>query len=107
MRLTYFILLLLFSFSLAAQQQLEPSIENSQSVLQLKLYPNPAPGEIVNVITEANAKKQVIAYDVFGEIVLSASIAHQTLDISGLVAGVYMLRITEGQNSFTRKLVVK
>ncbi len=72
-----------------------------------KMYPNPAYGEEVYITTASNGNKQVQVFDVFGEVVLRDKIATNTLNISKLVPGVYVLQVTEDKKTMTRKLVVK
>lgn len=72
-----------------------------------KLYPNPATNDVVYVTTTKNGTKDIVVYDVFGEMVLTDRISSKTLNISRLVAGVYVLQVTENTETMTRKLVVK
>lgn len=72
-----------------------------------KLYPNPATNDVVNITTAKNGIKDIIIYDVFGEIVLTDRISSKSLYISRLVAGVYVLQVKEDNETMTRKLVVK
>ncbi len=72
-----------------------------------KMYPNPAYGEEVYITTASNGNKQIQVFDVFGEVVLRDKIATNTLNISKLVPGVYVLQVTEDKKTMTRKLVVK
>jgi len=72
-----------------------------------KLYPNPATNDMVYITTKVNSHKEIIIYDVFGEIVLTDRITSNALNISKLVSGIYMLQVTEMNETMTRKLVVK
>lgn len=72
-----------------------------------KMYPNPAYGEEVYITTETNGNKEIQVFDVFGDVVLHDRIATNTLNISKLVPGVYVLQVTENKKTMTRKLVVK
>jgi len=72
-----------------------------------KMYPNPAYGDEVYITTETNGNKEIQIFDVFGEIVLHQRIATNTLNISKLVPGVYVLQVTEDKKTMTRKLVIK
>ena len=62
---------------------------------------------MVYITTASNGIKDIVVYDVFGEIVLRDRISSKSLQISRLVAGVYVLRVTENRETMTRKLVVK
>lgn len=72
-----------------------------------KMYPNPAYGDEVYITTETNGNKEIQIFDVFGEVVLHERIATNTLNISKLVPGVYVLQVTEDKKTMTRKLVIK
>ena len=98
---------MLFTITLSAQTPLDFQNGTTNKIPEVKLYPNPAFGGEVHILTKANADKHIIVYDVFGEVVLTDKISGKTLDISRLVAGVYVIQVNEGQKTMTRKLVVK
>lgn len=74
---------------------------------QLKLYPNPVYNDMVYVTTKRLTPKNVTIFDVFGKPVLTDKITSNTLNISKLVPGVYVLQVVQGKSTATRKLVVK
>ncbi len=78
-----------------------------QELQGFKMYPNPAYGDEIYITTATNGIKKITVYDVFGEIVLTDIITTNTLNISRLVPGVYVLQVTEQNKTMTRKLVVK
>lgn len=96
MKLIYLGLFLL-CFSMAAQ-------ENTND---LKLYPNPAYGETVEIVTSDKSPKVIVVYDVFGKIVLNDRITSNKLTINDLQTGIYLLQIQQGQELINRKLIVK
>lgn len=77
------------------------------SISGLKLYPNPVSNGTLFIETVANAEKTVTVYDVLGKIVLNASTTENTVNVSSLRAGVYIVKITEEGKTATRKLVIK
>jgi hypothetical protein len=107
MKKCYFGVLLLLTLSAYGQDNVNNNIAQSNQESSLKIYPNPAINDIVYIISTDSADKHVVIYDVFGEVVLMDRIKSKSLDISRLVAGVYVLQITENQNTWTRKLIVK
>ncbi|HDZ15342.1 hypothetical protein LCGC14_0650910 [marine sediment metagenome] len=107
MRIFYFSLFLLLTFTLTAQEPADFLNGRKLGTSEVKLYPNPTFGGVVNILTQANADKEITVYDVFGEVVLKDQINGKTLDVSRLAPGVYVLQISEGQQTITRKLVVK
>ena len=72
------------------------------------LYPNPvSEGKIV--ITSTNhISKQVEIYSMVGKRVYIKKVeVHETIDVSNLIAGTYMIRIEEDEKIATRKLIIR
>lgn len=107
MKKIYLALLMASTIVLSGQEVVDIHAPKNQEEIGLKLYPNPAFNDVVYVTTKKNDRKDIIVYDVFGEVVLRDRIFNNALNISRLVPGVYLLRVTENQNTMTRKLVVK
>ena len=108
MKKCYFGLLLLFTLTSYGQEMSHTSSDPKPlEKSTFKLYPNPAVNDIVYITTKYDGKKDVIVYDVFGEVVLTDRISSKTLDISRLISGVYVLQVIENGETMTRKLVVK
>ncbi len=96
-----------FTLVLSAQEVVEVQPQKDKPSSLFKLYPNPAFDDVVYITTKKNDNKDIVVYDVFGEIVLRDRISTNALNISRLVPGVYVLQVTENSDSMTRKLVVK
>ncbi|KAB7528320.1 T9SS type A sorting domain-containing protein [Flagellimonas olearia] len=107
MKKLYFVLIMALPIFTYGQELVSVNTEPLQELTGFKMYPNPAYGEEVYITTESNGTKQIKVYDVFGEVVLTDRISTNTLDISRLVPGVYVLQVTEQKKTMTRKLVVK
>ena len=107
MKKLYFILLMVISFVLSAQEPVVFNGPRNEEISGFKLYPNPAFDDVVYITTEKNARKEIMVYDVFGEIVLTDRILNTSMNISSLVPGVYVLQVKEENKTITRKLVVK
>jgi len=107
MKKCYFGLLLLVTISAFGQDIASVDATKLPKKSSFKLYPNPAVNGIVYITTTHNSNKEIIIYDVFGAVVLTDRITSNTLNISRLVSGVYMLQVIEGNKTMTRKLVVK
>ncbi|WP_343623196.1 T9SS type A sorting domain-containing protein [Flavobacterium lindanitolerans] len=72
----------------------------------LKVYPNPVTNGKLFITTDTNTEKTVTIYDVLGkEVTNTATI--ETVNISGLKEGIYIVKITEKGKTATRKLVIK
>ncbi|MER3375488.1 MAG: T9SS type A sorting domain-containing protein [Allomuricauda sp.] len=109
MKKIYFVLIMIMALPLISygQELVSVNTEPVQELKGFKMYPNPAYGEEIYITTETNGNKAIKIYDVFGEVVLTDRISTNTLDISRLVPGVYVLQVTEQKKTMTRKLVVK
>jgi len=71
----------------------------------LNVFPNPAK-DIVNIVSNGVGAKKVMLFDVVGKKVLDAT-TEETIDVSSLKAGIYMMKISQDGKSATRKLVIK
>lgn len=107
MKILYLTFLLLISVWGYGQDKPILVSASSQEIPNFKLYPNPVYGDAVYISSDYNDTKLVTVYDVLGEVVLTDRISTNTLNISQLVPGVYVLQVSERQKSMTRKLVVK
>ncbi|MEO9512471.1 MAG: T9SS type A sorting domain-containing protein [Flavobacteriaceae bacterium] len=107
MKKIYFILIMAFPLFSFGQELVSANTEQAQELKGFKMYPNPVYGDEVYVTTASNGSKKIKIYDVFGEVVLTDRIATNTLNISRLVPGVYVLQVTEQKKTMTRKLVIK
>lgn len=77
------------------------------NIAGLKMFPNPLTGNVLNITSDANGVKTVAIYDVLGKQVVNTVTANGTVNVSGLNAGIYIVKITEEGKTATRKLVVK
>lgn len=73
----------------------------------LKVYPNPVANGTLFIETAANGEKTVAIFDVLGKQVLNTTTADNAINVNGLNAGVYVVRITEEGKTATTKLVIK
>ena len=81
----------------------------TQNVFNVKLFPNPTPGDFnIQVITNSNEQIKVRIIDVNGKVVKTStnmtkgSIMTLTSD---LINGIYFVEVTQGKNKTTAKLV--
>ncbi len=107
MKKIYFILIMALPLFTFGQELVSVNTEQVQELQGFKMYPNPVYGEEVYVTTASNGIKHIKIYDVFGDVVLTDRISTNTLNISRLVPGVYVLQVTEQEKTMTRKLVIK
>ena len=97
---------MVFAFTLSGQEKLG-SQESNNEIVGFKLYPNPTFNDVVYITTKDNGTKDILVYDLFGEIVLKERTSYKELNISKLDAGVYIVQVTENNKTISRKLVVK
>lgn len=76
------------------------------AIAGLKVYPNPVTGGKLFISTDANNEKAVVIFDVLGKQVLNTT-ATESVNVSNLKGGVYIVKITEDGKTATRKLVIK
>ena len=75
--------------------------------LQMSLYPNPTEVGYVTIQTPVSGLKEVEVFDVIGKTVISTSLISDTMDVSELNPGIYMVRVTIDNQSNTSKLIIK
>lgn len=73
----------------------------------LTMYPNPVSGNILYLTSTANAAMSVQIFDLLGKEVLQSNVVNNAVNVSGLNAGVYMVKVTEEGKTATRKLVIQ
>jgi len=76
--------------------------------LQMKIYPNPA-GSWLTIQLSSSATGQATIYDVIGKVVVQTELqsSRQTIDVSGLPEGLYFVRLTVGNKSVTKKIIIQ
>lgn len=71
----------------------------------IKIYPNPT--DSVFQIDSKNQLDQIALYDLLGTEVLNRTVHTDRVDVSNLNSGIYLLKMKSGNNTLTRKIVVK
>lgn len=72
----------------------------------LKLYPNPVKGGTLYVETALNSNIQVSIYDIVGKQVINTPVTNNTVNVSELTSGVYIVTVTEEGKTTSKKLVI-
>ncbi len=105
----FILLLMIFlGFGGSVSAQTAPSkMSTSNDIMDLVIYPNPVNNGKIYITTKQNLSKLVEIYDVLGKKIVSNALFGKELNISRLTPGIYILKIQEGTNSATRKLVVR
>jgi hypothetical protein len=72
----------------------------------LKMYPNPAKNNLF-IETALNSDINVAIIDVLGKEVINSKVSNNTVNISGLSPGIYIVKITEEGKTSTKKLIIE
>ena len=79
----------------------------SNDIKGLNVYPNPITNGKLYITSDNGADKTVAIYDILGKQVLTSTVTNDVVNVSGLNAGVYIVKITEDGNTATRKLIIR
>jgi hypothetical protein len=74
---------------------------------KFSVYPNPVNNGIVTIKSNSNSAINVTVFDILGKQVLKSNVSNNTLNVSTLKSGVYILNINQNNSSITKKLVIK
>jgi len=77
------------------------------SISGLKVYPNPVKDGNLYLSSNSSEAKTVAVYDILGKEVLNAKTSNNTVNVSSLKGGAYVLKITQDGNTDTRKLIIE
>ena len=81
---------------------------NSMSIsTDFSIYPNPSNVGYVNISSTESETIQANVYDILGKQVINAAVASGRLDVSTLNTGVYIVKLTQGTATTTKKLIVQ
>jgi hypothetical protein len=93
------------------------SIETINDTVSFGIYPNPSTDKKINLIYDVEAlssnKNEVSIFSIAGKKVFQTNLNsnpgffNTSLDLSSLVDGVYVLQFTSGNQSITKKLILK
>ncbi|MDC3269031.1 T9SS type A sorting domain-containing protein [Flavobacteriaceae bacterium] len=72
-----------------------------------KLYPNPTNTGYVNITSTNGGTINAKVFDILGKKVIDASIENNRLDVNQLKTGIYIIKMTQGTSSITKKLVIE
>ena len=75
--------------------------------LDMRIYPNPVDGNFVTILSPVNGTKYIQVFDIMGKMVMDTTINNNTLDVSSINSGFYMIKVTIDGQSKISKLVVR
>ena len=104
----FLLLSFLFSYSLQAQENKSSIATKTQepTIEGLTIYPNPVNSGKIYITTKSSLDKKVEIFNVLGKKVLETVITSKEVNVSNLAAGVYIIKIKEGDATATRKLII-
>lgn len=80
---------------------------NKNQIAGFTMYPNPVNHGKFVITSNNGANKQVEIYTMIGKQVYSKLVkANESIDVSNLIKGIYLLRVKEANKIATRKLIV-
>ncbi len=59
------------------------------------------------ITSKTNLDKEILIFDVLGKKVFQTVTSSKEVNINAIPSGVYIIKITEGENTTTRKLIVR
>ncbi|MFD0932019.1 GEVED domain-containing protein [Psychroflexus salinarum] len=71
----------------------------------MELYPNPVKGEVVNLKVSSRTSLSYTLYDISGRQLSHGKVINQSIPLENLSSGVYLIKLDDGQKSFTKKLI--
>lgn len=83
------------------------SVNQNNAITGLKVYPNPVSNGTLFITSDSNSEKSIVIFDVLGKQVLNTKTATSSVNVSGLNAGIYLVKITEEGNTAVRKIVIQ
>jgi hypothetical protein len=73
----------------------------------LNMYPNPVTNGNLYISTDSSSAKSVEIYDILGKQVLNTKVSNNTVNVSNLKGGAYIVKIDEDGKTATRKLIIE
>jgi Zn-dependent metalloprotease len=88
--------------AIAAPQGITATSATLDAAAELSLYPNPASDQLQLSLSSGAELKLVEVFDARGAKASVRSLGNGQLSVSGLAPGLYLLRASDGQNTFTK-----
>lgn len=80
---------------------------NNFDLSNLKIYPNPVNGDYVTIQSQISGVKNVEVFDITGKRLINTVLESDTLNISSINAGIYLVKVTIQGQSKVSKLVIR
>ena len=83
------------------------STEDITIINEFSLYPNPTDTGFVTISSSNSDALAIQVFDILGKQVKNEILTNNTLDVSNLTTGIYIVKITQDNASTTKKLVIR
>jgi hypothetical protein len=77
------------------------------TIAGLNMYPNPVSNGTLYISSNSSEAKSVSVYDVLGKQVLNTKTSNNTVNVSSLKGGSYIVKISEDGKTDTKKLIIQ
>lgn len=85
-----------------------PSLSTSDNRIEsFEMYPNPTSSGSVTLTSKNNAAMKVTVFDMLGKQVVNETVSDNTLNVSGLRSGIYIMEVSQEDAKITKKLVIR
>ena len=116
MRSSVFLTFLLFNVFASTQPFNEASgvnatndssaIEKTIQKLDFKIYPNPMIGEYLNIDSQRSEVKNIIIFNVLGEVVFEKKTLENRIILQNLKTGIYLVKLIQGNHMGLKRLLI-
>lgn len=82
----------------------DPLSTQSNTISGLRVFSN---NNNLYVISDSSNEKSVVVYDLLGKEVANTVVTDQPINVSNLATGAYIVKVTEGDKTETKKLIIQ
>ncbi|MDT0294123.1 T9SS type A sorting domain-containing protein [Mesonia ostreae] len=80
---------------------------SNKTLTNVSLYPNPTKTGFVTIKTASSEVASIEVYNLLGKQVIAQTLTNNTLNVSSLASGVYLVKVSAEGKTATKKLVIK
>ena len=83
------------------------SSNNLHAATDFNLYPNPTKSGFINITSTGSGAMQAAVFDILGKQVINTTVSNKRINISTLHTGIYIVKLTQGAATTTKKLIIQ
>jgi len=83
------------------------SSNNLSAATDFNLYPNPTKSDFINITSTGSGAMQAAVFDILGKQVINTTVSNKRINISTLHTGIYIVKLTQGAATTTKKLIIQ